>query len=302
MNFDDVAAGLYGLPPDEFVAARAAKAKEAKSEGEGQLATRIGRLRKPTAAAWLANQLPRAHAADVAELIDVGEQMRRATAALDGGRLRELTAQRRDLIDSLLKHARQLAKNAGQPPSEQTLEAVGDTLLAAAADPAAAAELRAGQLVRPLKHVGFGPIADVGESAEVISLSEIRSARHQREKDDHGHAEDDRADEDQDEQARAEALAEARDELREAEAAVAEADDRVDDLVDELDPRRRRVAEVEDTVERLTAELADARDELDKARAAAKASQDELNHARAEAEKARQRRRDAKRRLAALDE
>ena len=59
MSIDDVAQELYALVPEEFTAARNARAKEAKAAGDAELAAQVQALRKPTAGAWLLNQLVR---------------------------------------------------------------------------------------------------------------------------------------------------------------------------------------------------------------------------------------------------
>ena len=51
------AAELYGLPLGEFTAARAERARQARSGGDADAARVIGRLAKPTVVAWLANTL-----------------------------------------------------------------------------------------------------------------------------------------------------------------------------------------------------------------------------------------------------
>ena len=56
----DVAAAaleLYGLPPEEFTAARNQVVKQAKDAGDVGSSAALKALRKPTLAAWLANLL-----------------------------------------------------------------------------------------------------------------------------------------------------------------------------------------------------------------------------------------------------
>ena len=74
-------------------------------------------LSKPTAAAWLANQLAREHLDELESLALLGEEMREATAALDGARLRELTPKRHEQVDSLVKQAVALAGTADRKVS-----------------------------------------------------------------------------------------------------------------------------------------------------------------------------------------
>ncbi|PZF83066.1 hypothetical protein [Jiangella anatolica] len=309
MNLDEAADELYALPPDEFVEARNALAKRLKSEGDGEVAARVKALRKPTVAAWLTNRLARQRAAEVAELAALGERMRRATSAMDGAALRELAAERKKQVDTLLKAARALAKEAGQKIGPDLLEAVNVSLDAAIADPRAAEQLQAARLSHGLEHVGFGAIDDDGEPAEVISLSEARVARGQRlETTRRPRAAEPAAAEDETEAEQAPAEEEgdgderehAERELERAEADVDAAEDRVDDAEAALDDQRQRLERAQDAVERLTEELNAARRELEQARDDVGSAEDDVEAARKASEAARRRRREAKQQLSRL--
>ena len=71
MDVDSVAGELYGLPPEEFVRARTGREKQARAAGDRDLAAQIHALAKPTAVAWLANQLVREHGDEIAPLLDI---------------------------------------------------------------------------------------------------------------------------------------------------------------------------------------------------------------------------------------
>src|SRR5215467_12550100 len=105
----EVAGELYGVPTDEFTAARNARAKQARDDGDRQLAAAIAKLPKPTAAAWLANQLVRNAADELSALLSLGQAMREATAALDRDELRRLTRDQRAAMAALVQRARDLA-------------------------------------------------------------------------------------------------------------------------------------------------------------------------------------------------
>jgi hypothetical protein len=62
----------------EFTAARGALVKEAKDAGEHTASESLKALRKPTLAAWLANQLVRTEPDQVNELTELGDQLRQA--------------------------------------------------------------------------------------------------------------------------------------------------------------------------------------------------------------------------------
>ena len=155
MDINSVGEELYSLPPEQFTAARNLREKQAKAIGDAQLATSIHRLRKPSVGAWLANQLVRAHPAEVESFVDLGAALREATATLSGDQLRELGKQRRQLVDALMQQIRALANAAGHNVSQDTARRLEDTLHAALADQSAAAQLRTGRLTDTLAGEGF---------------------------------------------------------------------------------------------------------------------------------------------------
>jgi hypothetical protein len=113
---EDAARELYARPPDDFMARRAELAEAARKAGEGAAATAIGKLRKPTVGAWLVNALVLDDPSVVDQLIDLGERLRAAQDALDAGKLRELSDERRKLVDKLTTTAFRKADRA-QPPA-----------------------------------------------------------------------------------------------------------------------------------------------------------------------------------------
>jgi hypothetical protein len=108
VDFDAVIDELYALPREEFTAARDARAKAARAAGDRDLATAIGKLRKPTSAAWVANLLAREHPGEVHDLIELGAALRGAHATLDGATLQELSWQRHQVVHGLVQQARAL--------------------------------------------------------------------------------------------------------------------------------------------------------------------------------------------------
>ena len=146
---------LYGRPLVQFVSARAELAKAARAAGDAAAARQIGTLTKPNAVAWLANQLVRAHGDEVAALVDLGAQLRDATAELDAERLRSLATTQRRAIAELVAQARRLGAAADQRVTDQTARGLEETLHAALADPDAAAELQGARLSAALSASGF---------------------------------------------------------------------------------------------------------------------------------------------------
>jgi hypothetical protein len=164
-NLAQVADELYALAPAAFTAARDERASQARASGDAALAAGIRKLRRPTVSAWLVNLLVREAPGQVSELLELGESLREAQQALDGGRLRDLSVQRRQLITAISQEAKRLAAEAGQPVSAQVEREVQDTLEAALADPAAADAARSGRLTRALAYAGLGE--GIGESDAV---------------------------------------------------------------------------------------------------------------------------------------
>ncbi|NUR69364.1 MAG: hypothetical protein HOU81_00945 [Hamadaea sp.] len=159
----DPVADLYALPQAEFTAARDAAAKAAKASGDAELAARIGKLRKPNAVAWLANQLVRQRRKAVEKLVDLGDQLRTATAQLDGEKLRRLSARQHEVVADLVRQAHELAD---RPVTDATERGLEQTLRSALADPAAAEELLAGQLSEGLARIGFTGLLSAVPSGE----------------------------------------------------------------------------------------------------------------------------------------
>ncbi|SDJ12569.1 hypothetical protein SAMN05216555_107111 [Arthrobacter cupressi] len=158
MELSAVAAELYALLPAEFIAARGARAKEAKASGDAELAARIGRLPKPTATAWAINLLARSGAPELEELLGLGAALREAQAGLDPARLRELGQQRSRLLAAAAGKADELATGLGVRLSGAAAGDVTVTLRAALGDSDAAAAIRSGVLVRGLSGDGVDAV------------------------------------------------------------------------------------------------------------------------------------------------
>ena len=169
----DVAAAaleLYGLPPEDFTAARNQVVKQAKDAGDTSSSATLKALHKPTLAAWLANLLVRIDPDGIAELTDLGEELRQAHVSRDGRRLRELTLRRHGLVHKLVTAARTQARTRGHTVSAPTEQRLTETLDAAVIDPGAAQLLRTGQLTSALRHVGFGVVDETGDPAQLAPM------------------------------------------------------------------------------------------------------------------------------------
>ncbi|MEU1842072.1 hypothetical protein [Micromonospora sediminicola] len=156
----DVVRRLYATPPDRFVAARDAAVAEARQAGDPRTAREIGRLRRPTVAAWLVNLLAIRRPELVADLTQLAEALREAQRDLRGGTLRELSAQRRAVVGALVTEVRRLAaaEPAAPPAGKLPLGEVEATLNAALSDTEVADQVRAGRLLRASHYAGFGEV------------------------------------------------------------------------------------------------------------------------------------------------
>jgi len=168
----EAAAELYGADPQDFTERRKALAAAAKTAGDAAAAKRIGALRKPTRAAWVVNRLARDDPDAPTRLASLGAALRAAEQAKDGPRLRELSAARGTLIDTLTSQA--LAAAGVADPPAGLREDVTATLTAALADPEVAAEFAAGTLTRAAEWAGFGlalsaPDADPADAADAAA-------------------------------------------------------------------------------------------------------------------------------------
>src|SRR5712691_1483646 len=88
MAADERIDDLYGLPLDEFTAARNALAKELRAS-DGEAAERVKALRKPNAAAWALNQAVRREPGRLKEFLDAAGELRETYEALLAGGERE---------------------------------------------------------------------------------------------------------------------------------------------------------------------------------------------------------------------
>ncbi|CAL8977940.1 hypothetical protein CELL_02700 [Cellulomonas sp. T2.31MG-18] len=258
-----VAVELYGLPLERFTAARDARAKELRREGDRTVAAQVARLPKPSVAAWAVDLLVRHERDLVEQLVELGAALREAQETLAGEQLRELDRERRRLLTAIGQQARALAEAQGQHLSDSVLGQVQATVHAAMADPAAAAAVRSGVLTTSLETSGFGPV-DVDGAVAVVGAAPLPHTRRtgpdtgagsgmEREEEPHRRREERRDAE----------LAEARADLAEAERLdrrAAEEAAGAHRAVQELDERRAALAE---RAERLRHELQAVQDEND---------------------------------------
>lgn len=156
MDLDAVATELYGLAPADFTHTRDTRASDAKRAGDRELAGAIGKLRRPSVSAWLANLLVRERLDQVQSMLELGAAIRQAQAQLSKDELQKLQKERRPAIAALLDDAAQLARDRGESISGAVARELEATLEAALLGPEAATALKAGLLTTGLRYAGLG--------------------------------------------------------------------------------------------------------------------------------------------------
>ena len=240
-----IADELYGLAPAEFTAARNAKVRDVKDAADKELAARVQELRKPSPAAWGVNLLARHRAAELEQLAQLGASMREAQAELDRAELGELTRQRRQVVAALARQASALAAEAHHNLTTSVVEEVAQTLQAALGDPAAAAAVRSGRLVRPLESVGFEEV-DLTDAVAAPDASMVSTPRPESRK---APVRD---------LAAVRAAKEAEKRADEADAEVKRIDRRIEQVEDGRDRLETKLAELEEHVRAIEEEIRDA--------------------------------------------
>jgi hypothetical protein len=147
---------LYEVRQDEFTALRTKLAAAAKQRGDADTARQISAARKPTAAAWVVNRLALRDRDVRMRLAGLGERLKDAHSAMDGDRIRTLSAEQRRLVDDVARAAFEEAELAD--PSAALRDDVTGTLQAAIADPDVASRL--GRLTKAEQWSGFGEFGD----------------------------------------------------------------------------------------------------------------------------------------------
>ncbi|MGP4114702.1 hypothetical protein ACTWP5_27820, partial [Streptomyces sp. 4N509B] len=147
-ELDEVADRLYAKRPEEFTAARKDAVAEARRAGDRPLAQAVGRLRRPTRAAWACNLLAHREPEASEQLLRLGEALRQAHHDLDRDQLRTLTGQQRQVVGALARRAVRLTEEAGQRIGPDAQREVEQALHAVLADPEAAERWAAGHLTR----------------------------------------------------------------------------------------------------------------------------------------------------------
>jgi hypothetical protein len=271
---DEELDSLYEVPPKEFTAELARLAAAAKERGDDAAAKRISATNKPTTAAWIINRLALRHADTRQRLADLGKRLRAAHAAMDGGRIRDLSAEQHKLIDELTRKALRAADLT--QPSATVREDLTSTLQAAIADPRISERL--GRLTRPERWTGFGAFGDAAPEAVDTSGEPAKRRGAPVRKRPAKQSADDKAD-----QRRREKLSVA---LSTAERARAEADDLAAERQAQRDAAQQRRAAAARALRAAEQELKDAEKDYAKAQQAGRAAAKAVTEAKSRLKRA----------------
>jgi hypothetical protein len=158
---EDAVDELYALALDEFTPRRDELARELRATGKRDGAAWVKALSKPSAAAWLVNQLARTQQRDARRMLEEGDALRVAQErALAGQASREelarATQAHAEAMRTLLSKAPGFLDRRGAAPSHITLERAAETLRAILLDDAVRAAFAAGRLTREHRTAGLG--------------------------------------------------------------------------------------------------------------------------------------------------
>jgi hypothetical protein len=158
---EDELDALYGLPLEQFTGQRDALAKELRSAGDRDAAAWVKALHKPSATAWLVNQLARTQMGDARRVIESGEALRAAQERALAGKasaheLSRASEEHSAAMGELLAKAPGTLDSKGNAPSRATLDRAAETLRAIPLDEEARAGFASGRLTRERQASGLG--------------------------------------------------------------------------------------------------------------------------------------------------
>ena len=140
---------LFGLPLDEFTAARTEAVKRLRKEGQADEAAELQAVKKPTAPVWALNQAARREPGDVRALVRAAERVRQDPAGGD--------ADFRAHLGDVVREAERALAEAKHKASQETTRRITTTARAAAAS--LPDELTRGVLRDELEPSGFEAMA-----------------------------------------------------------------------------------------------------------------------------------------------
>jgi hypothetical protein len=254
---------LFASEPKDFTAARDALVRDLKAADRADEAAEVKALRKPTVAVAAVNRTARERREQMAALVEIGDELAALQAEKDPDRdeLRDLTRQRRTLLQQLTDHA---ANTTDRPDGARS--SIAATLDTASLDEHLRDDLQRGRLTQELSPATRFVLGDDAPPA-------APRARAPRSKRDVPPPRDELAAR----RARVE-LEAAQERAEEAEESVREQSDAAAEATERLGAAHRHIADLE-------AALADARAELTDAKRGERDAQRAERRARAEHER-----------------
>jgi predicted nucleic acid-binding Zn-ribbon protein len=157
VDVDELTRRLYSTAPEDFVRERGEGVRQLKDAGDTETAASFAKLAKPSVSAWGVNLLVAQRADVIDEVVDRGDTLRAAHSG--GADAKQIRAAQQARQTAIRQATDSVVELTGRQLSEAHRDEIAATLEAASFDPAAAAEVRAGRLVRPLEApTGFAPL------------------------------------------------------------------------------------------------------------------------------------------------
>jgi hypothetical protein len=268
---EDAVDELYGLAFDEFTPRRDELAKELRATGKRDEAAWVKALPKPSAAAWLVNQLARTEKSDARRMLEKADGLRitqeRALARRASREdLAAATKEYAEAAQTLLSKAPGFLDRRGAAPSQITLERTAETLRAILLDDVALAAFAAGRLTREQRAAGGFALSRQATAAPAGAGKTTKAGKRPTARATAATAKE--AERRAQERARARAVAtEARSRHRARQRDVSEAQREVREAERELERAQRRLQRATQALERARAKEADAGKRVEQAEA-----------------------------------
>ena len=155
---------LYAADLQEFVSTRTRLAKQLREADRRDEADALAKLRKPSVAAWVLNQLARRNRREVDLLLDAGHRLREAQAGVLSGGEKDAFEKARNTatesIGQLTREAEKLLLERGSL-SGSVLGQVSESLRSAAISGTGRELLARGQFSEPLRGEGFDVVSEL---------------------------------------------------------------------------------------------------------------------------------------------